>query len=364
MKKSQVRDLLAPVLMVCVLMPAMAGMWWRYYFEFSEPQRPALSGTLDTGRLEAGGMERSFSFYVPAQLSENAALVVALHGANSDGQKLRAYTGYEFEALADRKGFIVAYPDSVAGSWNDCRVSANNAARRRGIDDVSFVKAVIQNLQARYGVSGPVYVLGYSTGGLMVYRLAVEAPETFAAAAAISASLPTETNSDCTASGAPVSIAILNGTADQINPFDGGNTHHFWTMSLGNVQSAEQSARYFAELAGSAGQPRVERLAHNHDRRGDTWVERKTWSGGSASVELLAIHGGGHTISQPLVHQPRILGPTSQDIDTAEEVWRFFTEPAQRVALATTRLDVRRTFPSRLELKRPAGSFRDAPWQR
>jgi polyhydroxybutyrate depolymerase len=336
-KNARWRDLLAPALTICVLLPAMAGTWWRYYFEYSAPQPPALLGTLHTDRLEAGGLERSFSFYAPPRLAANAPLIVALHGANSDGQKLRAFTGYEFDVLADRNGFMVAYPDSFAGSWNDCRVASRNQARRQGIDDVGFVKTMIANLQARYPIAGPVYVLGYSTGGLMVYRLAMETPETFAAAAAISANLPTEADADCTPSKTPVSIAILNGTADPINPFEGGNMHSVWTMSLGNVQSAEQSARYFASLAGHAGQPQVERLAGRHSHP-PTWVERRAWSGGPANVELVAIHGGGHTISQPVVRQPRILGQTSADVDTPQEIWRFFSQPlmqpGERISLA------------------------------
>ncbi|MBZ5672636.1 MAG: polyhydroxybutyrate depolymerase [Acidobacteriia bacterium] len=323
---SAFRDLLIPVLTVCVFLPAMAGMWWRYYFEFSAPQPPALSGTLQTASLKVDGRERSFAFYVPARVAGNAPLVVALHGANSSGQNLRAFTGYEFDVLADKYGFVVAYPDSFSGSWNDCRVASHNPARRQGIDDVSFVKEVVANLRTRYGAGGPVYVLGYSTGGLMVYRLAVEAPETFTAAAAISANLPTDGDSDCVPSRTPVSIAILNGTADQINPFSGGSVNSLWTTSLGHVQSAEQSARYFAELAGNASQPRIERLP---DREGNpaTWAERRTWSSGRANIELLAIHGGGHTISQSRVRQPRILGPTSDHVDAPEEVWRFFAHP-------------------------------------
>jgi len=169
----------------------------------------------------------------------------------------------------------------------------------------------------------------------MVYRLAVEAPETFTAAAAISANLPVDGNSDCAPARTPVSIAIVNGTADQINPFDGGNPHSVWTMNLGAVQSAEQSARYFAALAGHANEPHVERLP-DRSHHASTWAERSTWSCGKANIELLAIHGGGHTISQPFVRQPRILGPTSTDIDAPAEVWRFFTQPAETVALAHT----------------------------
>jgi len=331
--KSSFRDLLIPVLTVCVLLPALAGMWWRYYFEFSAPQPPALSGTFETASLQADGLARSFSFYVPAKLAANAPLILALHGSNSNGPSLRAFTGYEFDLLADKYGFVVAYPDSFAGSWNDCRVASHNPARRQGIDDVSFVKAVIGDLRTRYRTNGPVYVLGYSTGGLMVYRLAVEAPGTFTAAAAISANLPSEGDSDCAPSRTPVSIAILNGTADQINPFSGGSVSSLWTTSLGHVQSAEQSARYFAELAGNASQPRIERVP---DRDGNpaTWAERRIWSGGRANIELLAIRGGGHTISQPRVRQPRILGPTSEHVDAPEEIWRFFTQPDPGIALA------------------------------
>jgi len=327
-------DLLLPVVTICILLPAMAGMWWRYYFEFSAPRTPVLSGILQSNSLEADGIERSFAFYEPSRLAGNAPLIVVLHGANSSGQKLRAFTGYEFDVLADKYGFMVAYPNSFAGSWNDCRVASHNPARRQGIDDVGFVKAVIANLRSRFGL-GPVYIVGYSTGGLMVYRLALEAPETFTAAAAISANLPADAESDCVPSRTPVSIAILNGTADQINPFNGGNVHNLWTTSLGDVQSAEQSAGYFARLAGNSGQPIIERLSDGGGRY-PAWSERRTWSGVGANIELLAIHDGGHTISQSRVRQPRILGPTSARIDTPEEVWRFFTLPGERISLAAS----------------------------
>lgn len=112
-------DLLVPVLTVCVLFPATAGIWWRYNFEPSAPQPPEVSGTLQAGHLE------------------------------TNGEQLRAFTGYEFEALADRQGFLVAYPDSSARGWNVCRVASNNPARRQGIDDVDLLKALIRDARGR-----------------------------------------------------------------------------------------------------------------------------------------------------------------------------------------------------------------------
>jgi polyhydroxybutyrate depolymerase len=52
--------------------------------------------------------------------------------------------------------------------------------------------------------------------------LALEMPDTFAALAAVAANLPIEANLDCQPSQRPVSIAILNGTNDPINPYNGG----------------------------------------------------------------------------------------------------------------------------------------------
>jgi len=214
---------------------------------------------------------------------------------------------------------VVAYPNSFAGDWNDCRVAPSNHARRHGIDDVGFIKSLVGQFQSEFGSTGPAYVLGYSDGGQMVYRLALESPKVFMAAAAIAANLPEAADSDCEASQAPVSLAILNGTEDRIDPFQGGRG------TAGAVRSAEESARYFAGLMGYQGSPRVECLGRS---AGDSssWVEQRTWAADAGrEVTLLAIHGGGHTIPQAGVRMPRNLGPTSGIIDAPQEVWRFFT---------------------------------------
>jgi len=316
---SRLLDDFAPTLAICVILPAIAGSWWRYNFEASTPQPPVLSGTVKTGRLEFGGHQRTYSFYVPQHVTKFMPLVVALHGANSDGEKLRAFTGYELDVLADRNGFVVAYPNSFAGDWNDCRVAPSNHARRHGIDDVGFIKSLVGQFQSEFGSTGPAYVLGYSDCGQMVYLLALESPKVFMAAAAIAANLPEAADSDCEASQAPVSLAILNGTEDRIDPFQGGRG------TAGAVRSAEESARYFAGLMGYQGSPRVECLGRS---AGDSssWVEQRTWAADAGrEVTLLAIHGGGHTIPQAGVRMPRNLGPTSGIIDAPQEVWRFFT---------------------------------------
>ena len=75
--------------------------------------------------------DRSYLAYVPAKLPFGSALVIVLHGSGMDGKKMRKWTGYEFDRMADQRGFVVLYPDGYRGNWNDCRKNAIFATKRR-----------------------------------------------------------------------------------------------------------------------------------------------------------------------------------------------------------------------------------------
>jgi len=54
-------------------------------------------------------------------------------------------------------------------------------------------------------------------------------------------------------------------------------------------------------------------------------ASRMVWSvEDRPEVDVITIHGGGHTIPHPLNSMPRIFGRTSHDVPAAEEIWRFF----------------------------------------
>ena len=62
---------------------------------------------------------------------------------------------------------------------------------KENIDDVSFIGALIDRFKAGYAIDAKrVYAFGYSNGGHMAFRLAMEAPDEVAAIAAVAASLP------------------------------------------------------------------------------------------------------------------------------------------------------------------------------
>ena len=238
--------------------------------------------------------------------------------------QMRRASAYRFEQLADEHGFIVVYPEGYEGHWNDCRRKGPFAAKQLRIDDVAFMRALVAHFRSTHAVdSARVFAVGISNGAHFSYRLALEAPELVRAVAAVAASVPTEDNFDCTPVRGAVSVLIINGTEDPINPFEGGRVTIFGFGDRGTVLSTRESASYFARRNGIVGAPIVEQLPPKGSTR--TSVERTHWrSTSGADVVLYTIRGGGHTLPQPRPTAPRILGRTDRGFDSPAEIWRFF----------------------------------------
>ncbi len=61
-----------------------------------------------------------------------------------------------FDEVADRHGFLVAYPDGLDHHWNDGRLPGD-------VDDVGFVAALVRELAARYPVEAWIVERGGHT---------------------------------------------------------------------------------------------------------------------------------------------------------------------------------------------------------
>src|SRR5688572_7941942 len=210
---------------VLILLLAGAFGWFLYA---PTPAVPRLSGSVQRDSIRVDGWMRSYAFYAPARLAPNPPLVLALHGSMGDAEKMRQATAYGFERLADRHGFVVLYPEGYEGHWNDCRKKGPYAAKRLGIDDVGFMRALVGHFRSAHGVdSTRVFAVGLSNGGHMGYQLALEVPGLVRGVAAVGANLPTPENQDCTPARGATSVLIMNGTKDPINPYGGGKVTLF-----------------------------------------------------------------------------------------------------------------------------------------
>jgi polyhydroxybutyrate depolymerase len=305
---------------------ALSGAAYAYYWHSPGPEVPHLSAAIRRSTIGLAERERSYLAYVPANLSLGSALIIVLHGSGMDGKRMRECTGYEFDRLADQCGFVVLYPNGYRHNWNDCRKNATFPAKTENIDDVSFVRALISRCKAEQAIDDKrVYVFGYSNGGHMAFRLAMEAPDEIAAVAAVAASLPSPDASSCPQQGRTSRVMLVNGTFDPVSPYQGGVVRLFGLVSgRGTVLSAKESARALAERNGITAAPVAARLPQG--RPDDpTSVASLTWFDGRKPVCCLyTVQGGGHVIPQQACRFPRLLGKTSSALNAPREAVRFF----------------------------------------
>ncbi len=305
---------------VVLLMGAVGTALYYFFLRGEFPEKPELAGDLVEHSLQHQDYWRTYSVYVPKSVIEKPPVLFAFHGSRSSGTRFQRLTSFEFERMADAKGFIVVYPDGFDQHWNDCRASAPYRANELDIDDVGFVRAMLIRLEDKYGADlENVFATGMSNGGQMAYRLAMEATSLVSGVAAIAASLPEEGNLDCTPSEQPVSVLIMNGTKDPVNPYEGGEAALYGIGSRGSIRPTEETAAYFRSLGNEDEKPSLS------DSDAEQSVFHRTISkNGATSVMLVRVEGGGHTIPHPNSKYPALLGPTSKAFNGPEIIWAFF----------------------------------------
>lgn len=310
----------AIVLSACVLVVGA----YRYYLYSHTSAHPPTTGELKQQTVDIDGLTRSFEYFVPSNLRKAPSLVFVLHGSRGDGPAARWQTAYRFDALAETENFIPVYPDGFENHWNDCRKSANYSANTNNIDDPAFISAMIQYFSQHYGIApAHVYATGFSNGGHLAYRLAMELPGTLAAIAPIAASLPIAENLDCTQSHYPLSVALFNGINDPVNPYQGGLVELFGDSSRGTVMSSADTALYWRRLAKLDQTTSTDRSIASQSHAGAA-IDVNQWASKQHQIRLYTLHDGGHVVPSPQVHFGALLGGNVTELEAADEIWAFF----------------------------------------
>lgn len=265
--------------------------------------------------LTAGGLPRTSLLHVPPSYdpTRGTMLVVSFHGYSSDALQQAVLT--RMNGSSDQHGFVVAYPNGVARSWN--AGACCGTAWTDSVDDVGFAKALLARIGDDWCVDPKrIFATGFSNGGFFVHRLACEMSDTFAAIAPVSGVF----GMDPTTCNPPRAVPVLHvhGTGDPIVPYNGGTP--IVPIDLGPVlafRSVVDSLQIWRTKNACLGGPTT--IFAQGDATCTEWTSCK----GGADVVHCRILDGGHTwpggVPIPFV------GKTSTDLSATETMFAFFT---------------------------------------
>lgn len=146
----------------------------------SAPKRRSTEG-FSRQSFSTGKRAIDYRLYVPPGLVGTAPLVVMLHGCTQDPEDFAR--GTQMNALAQERGFIVAWPEQPATRnpqkcWNWFRPND----QRRGRGEPSLIAGLTRAIIAENDIDpARVYIAGLSAGGAAAAILAEAYPDIYAA---------------------------------------------------------------------------------------------------------------------------------------------------------------------------------------
>jgi polyhydroxybutyrate depolymerase len=202
--------------------------------------------------LQVGSAKRSYYLHVPQAYDgkKPVPLIIDFHGMPSSGAEEHANSTYP--AITDGEGVVIVYPEGMPGTlgagWNfgPCCVA--------GVDDLGFAKALVAQIQKTACIDASrIYAVGTLTGSGMVYLLACQAADIFAAVAPSAFDLVQETVDDCHPSK-PITVVSFRAINDSHVPYKGGQSKLVTDMYI-TFLGAQATFEKWGQLDGCTGSP-------------------------------------------------------------------------------------------------------------
>jgi polyhydroxybutyrate depolymerase len=269
-----------------------------------------------------GGVTRTYLLRAGGAAKPGRPLLLVLHGKGGTAAALERRTRGTFDRLADEVGAVIVYPQAVGypkagdpaywGAWSVGRRGAPPPP-----DDLGFLSTLIDRLAGELAIDRQrVYATGFSSGAMMVYRLACERPDLVAAVAPVSGGMMPDVAPACR-QGAPVSIVGMHGTADPIVALDA---------------SIREGVVAWAKRDGCPAEPASSQMPDADPSDGTrTHVDTYAPCAAGTAVAFYTIDGGGH--AWPGEDTPgffRRAGATPRDFDAGRVIWDFFLQHPKR----------------------------------
>lgn len=281
------------------------------------------------GSFTVDGVEREYILHLPKNIGvEPLPLVMVFHGGGGTAEQIKGHT--KFNELADKKNFIVVYPNSVDKNWNDGRIGDKLPMDR---DDVKFISMLLDTLIAKYQVNSKrIFSTGISNGGFFSFYLAYKLSNRILGIAPVAANIP-DNLKDTWKTEFPVSLMLINGTKDPLVKFDGGSVG-FWEDDGGNRGksiSTSWTIKIWTENNSCQSSTKIEEMDDKEDDGCKAEKETYYKCADGTKVVLITIKGGGHTWPGASQYLPKILvGAVCKDFSATETIWEFFKSLSDR----------------------------------
>jgi len=251
-------------------------------------------------------LTRQYMVYVPANYnaSNPASMVIALHGL---GDNMTNFSQHGFNLLADTANIIVVVPqaisDPLAGTaWNS-GAGLSSYYPNSTVNDVGFLNSLIDTIKANYSIhNSRVFMCGFSMGGFMTQRMALQSNTKLKAIASLSGTIGSGITNY--APGRSIPVAHFHGTADATVAYSGNSYGidaipliNFWITN--NACNTPPDSSRFADIASDG---------YTID------LFKYTGSTVNNDVWFYRMNNAPHTV----LKQP------TNDITETTEMWRFF----------------------------------------
>jgi polyhydroxybutyrate depolymerase len=283
-----------------------------------------VSNSDDSGKLSDQGRLRTYYLYTPKSYnpSRPMPLVIVFHGSAGSGHSMASMT--RFNDLAEKKGFVAVYPDGINHNWH-----VRQGSSASGIDDVSFVKALIAHLQQVRNIdSQRIYATGFSKGGILTQTLACNLSDQIAAFASVAGALPVPVKSSCQPEN-PISMMMINGTGDRSVHYEGDPPD-----KRGALVSIPNTVEHWRQHDSCPATAKVRQFppTNSPDSSGDSFVSKfkvkvSHYSGcrNSSEVMLAAVVNGGHFWPGGASQDPQLNQVNRYlSFNSSDQIWDFF----------------------------------------
>lgn len=226
--------------------------------------------------------DREYIIRMPAEHEGSVPVMFFLHGLGDN--ITRCDQEFNFSQLANYYGWAIVTPQAInegyGAMWNAALMSSN-------IDDSGFLMALLDSLIVQYQLDpDSVFFTGFSMGGFMTHRMAIEHGDRITACAPVSG-LITNTMAAQTPV-APVRMLHIHGTSDNVVGYNGNSTTFSMALGLG----VDDILLYWQNANNCGGEPLIDTLP---DLKNDGLRFIHYTYNCDKDLQLLKVVGGTHS---------------------------------------------------------------------